>query len=109
MAIEPRAVTIQDSSEIAPTLAMFVGSIMMPEPIMFTATMNVSCIRFIFFCSIGALLKVLSRLFANDVGVKLDATVYSFLEHTLHLITEPGKPVERLLKGGWQFNVARDH
>ena len=28
---------------------MFVGSMMMPEPIMFTATMNVSCIRFIFF------------------------------------------------------------
>ncbi len=50
MAIEPSAVTIQESSEIAPTLAMFVGSMMMPEPIMFTATMNVSCIRLIFFC-----------------------------------------------------------
>ena len=49
MAIEPSAVTIQDSSEIAPTCAMFVGSMMMPEPIMLTATMNVSCIRFIFF------------------------------------------------------------
>ena len=42
--------TIHDSSEIAPTCAMLVGSMMMPEPIMFTATMNVSCIRFIFFC-----------------------------------------------------------
>ena len=41
------AVTIHDKSEIAPTLAMLVGSMMMPEPIMFTATMNVSCIRFI--------------------------------------------------------------
>ncbi len=49
MAIEPSAVTIHDSSEIAPTCAMLVGSMMMPEPIMFTATMNVSCIRFILF------------------------------------------------------------
>ena len=49
MAIEPSAVTIQDNSEIAPTFAMFVGSMMMPEPIMLTATMNVSCMRFIFF------------------------------------------------------------
>ena len=46
MAIEPSAVTIQDSSEIAPTCAMLAGSMMIPEPIMFTATMNVSCIRF---------------------------------------------------------------
>ena len=51
MAIEPSAVTIHDSSEIAPTCAMFVGSMMMPEPIMFTATMKVSCIRFIFLVS----------------------------------------------------------
>ena len=51
MAIEPSAVTIQDSSEIAPTLAMFVGSMMMPEPIMLTATMNVSWSKFIFFCA----------------------------------------------------------
>ncbi len=52
IAIDPTAVTIHDSSEIAPTCAMLVGSMMMPEPIMFTATMNVSCIRFIFFfCS----------------------------------------------------------
>ena len=43
MAIEPTAVTIHDSSEIAPTCAMFVGSMMMPEPIMLTATMKVSC------------------------------------------------------------------
>ena len=51
IAIEPTAVTIHDSSEIAPTCAMLVGSMMIPEPIMFTATMNVSCIRFIFFFS----------------------------------------------------------
>jgi hypothetical protein len=50
MAIEPSAVTIQESSEMAPTLAMFVGNMMIPEPIMFTATMNVSWVRFIFFC-----------------------------------------------------------
>ena len=30
---------------------MFVGSMMIPEPIMLTATMNVSCVRLIFFCS----------------------------------------------------------
>src|SRR6185312_3576425 len=48
MAIEPRAVTIQNKREIAPTCAIFVGSMMIPEPIMFTATMNVSCIRLIF-------------------------------------------------------------
>ena len=52
MASEPSAVTIHDSSEIAPTLAMLEGSMMMPEPIMFTVTMNVSCMTFIFFfCS----------------------------------------------------------
>ena len=28
---------------------MLAGSMMMPEPIMLTATMNVSCITFIFF------------------------------------------------------------
>ena len=56
MAIDPTAVTIHDSREIAPTCAMLDGSMMMPEPIMFTATMNVSCIRFIFFCSAMPLL-----------------------------------------------------
>src|SRR5437879_13060937 len=49
MAIEPTAVTPQESREIAPTWAMFVGSMMIPEPIMLTATMTVSWIRFIFF------------------------------------------------------------
>jgi hypothetical protein len=49
MAIEPNAVTIHESSEMAPTFAMFVGSMMIPLPIMFTATMNVSWMRFIFF------------------------------------------------------------
>ena len=48
MAIEPSAVTIHESREIAPTWAMLLGSMMMPEPIMFTATMNVSCTTFIF-------------------------------------------------------------
>ena len=46
--------TSQDRSEMAPTCAMFAGSMMMPEPIMFTATMNVSWIRFIFFLAAGA-------------------------------------------------------
>ncbi len=47
--MEPSAVTIQESKDIAPTCAMFAGSMMMPEPIMFTATMKVSCIRLIRF------------------------------------------------------------
>src|SRR6476659_10546862 len=49
MAIEPTAVTPQDNSEIAPTCAMLAGSMMMPDPIMLTATSTVSCIRLIFF------------------------------------------------------------
>ena len=48
MAIEPTAVTTQERREIAPTCAMFAGSMMMPEPIMLTATMTVSWIRLIF-------------------------------------------------------------
>jgi hypothetical protein len=51
IAIDPKAVTTHDSSEIAPTFAMLVGSMMIPEPIMFTATMNVSWTTFIFFVS----------------------------------------------------------
>ena len=54
IASDPSAVTTHDSSEIAPTRAMFVGSMMMPEPIMLTATMNVSWTRFIFFECIAA-------------------------------------------------------
>jgi hypothetical protein len=42
MAMEPTAVTSQESSEIAPTSAMFVGSMMIPEPIMLTIVMKVS-------------------------------------------------------------------
>jgi hypothetical protein len=51
IAIDPSAVTTHDSSEIAPTFAMLVGSMMIPEPIMFTATMNVSWTTFIFLVS----------------------------------------------------------
>ena len=29
------------------------------------------------------------RLFANHIGVKLDAAVYAFLKHALHLVIEP--------------------
>ena len=38
--MEPSAVTSHDSREIAPTWAMFAGSMMIPEPIMLTATMQ---------------------------------------------------------------------
>lgn len=47
MASEPIAVTTHDSNEIAPTFAMFAGSMMIPEPIMLTVTINVSCTTFI--------------------------------------------------------------
>jgi hypothetical protein len=43
---------------------MFVGSMMIPEPIMFTATMNVSWSRVIFFCCIGNLVPL-------DIGAAL--------------------------------------
>src|SRR5690349_23200371 len=87
MAIEPTAVTIHDVSEIAPTPAMLAGSMMMPEPIMFTATMNVSCTTFIFFLSDIPLLP-------HHVGVKLDTTVHLLLVHTLHFVIEAREPVE---------------
>src|SRR5262245_36693315 len=49
MAIEPTAVITHDSSEIAPSWARFVGSMMIPEPIMLTATIVVRPARVIFF------------------------------------------------------------
>jgi hypothetical protein len=42
-------------SEIAPTFAMFVGNMMIPEPIMLIVTMNVSCMTFIFFVVCSAM------------------------------------------------------
>src|SRR5215471_4912130 len=58
MAIEPSAVTIQERSEIAPICAMLVGSMMMPEPIMLTATTTVSCIIVIFFGAVAIVLSL---------------------------------------------------
>src|SRR5262245_8453394 len=101
MAIEPTAVTIQDSSEIAPTWAMFVGNMMMPEPIMLTATMNVSCTRFIFFCgaaAMAALLELACVSLAHYVGMELDAAVYLLLVDALHLVVEAGEAVERFFE-----------
>lgn len=46
--MEPMAVTIHDRSETAPSWAMLVGNMMMPEPIMFTVTSVVSPMRLIF-------------------------------------------------------------
>src|SRR5690349_15820111 len=70
---------------------MLAGSMMMPEPIMFTATMNVSCTTFIFFLSDIPLLP-------HHVGVKLDTTVHLLLIHALHFVVEAGKAVERFLE-----------
>src|SRR6185503_8550411 len=91
IAIDPTAVTIHDSSEIAPTRAMLVGSMMMPDPIMLTATMNVSCARLIFPVFIAPSL-------AHDVRVEHDAAVHALLKHTLHFVVESGEAVERLLE-----------
>src|SRR5215471_14139434 len=125
MAMEPTAVTIHDSSEIAPTCAMFVGSMMMPEPIMFTATMNVSWTTFIRFRSCTtppptfsvATLMIAPRTsrvygcrppfpgelsresFAHHVGVEHDAAVHALLVDALHFVVEAWEAVERLLEG----------
>src|SRR5688500_3858688 len=102
MAIEPTAVTIHDSSEMAPTCAMFVGSMMMPEPIMLTATMNVSCMRFICFCgaaAMSALLKGAAGSLAIHVRVELDAAVHQLLVDDLHFVVEAREAVDRFLEG----------
>src|SRR4030095_13909743 len=97
----PRALTSQDSSEIAPTCAMFVGSMMMPEPIMLTATMNVSCTRLIFFCGAAAM-TILLRLervsLADYVRVELDAAVDLLLVDALHFVVEAREAVESILE-----------
>src|SRR5678816_13788 len=101
MAIDPTAVTTHDSNEIAPTPAMLAGSMMMPEPIMFTATMNVSCTTFIFFfvLAIPLLLNLSLRCsLTNHVGVELDATVHLLLVHALHFVVEAGETVERFFE-----------
>ncbi|MNJ66461.1 hypothetical protein D3C77_625420 [compost metagenome] len=46
--MEPTAVMIHDSNETAPSCAMLDGSMMMPEPIMLTATRVVRPTRPIF-------------------------------------------------------------
>src|SRR6188768_4084606 len=92
MAIDPTAVTTHESSDIAPTPAMFAGSMMMPEPIMFTATMNVSWTTFIFFLSSAI------AILLHHVGVELDATVHLLLVHALHFVVEAGEAVERFLE-----------
>src|SRR4051812_30891621 len=94
-AIDPNAVTIQESSDIAPTLAMLVGSMMIPEPIMFTATMNVSCTRFIFFFVSAIVLLLLS----NYVGVEPDTTFDRLLVHPLDFVAEAREAVEGLFEG----------
>src|SRR4029078_1029179 len=101
MAIDPRAVTIHDSSEIAPTCAMFVGSMMMPEPIMLTATMNVSCMRFIFFCrspAMAAFLDLRGGSLAQHVCVGVEAALDLLLVDALHLVVEAREAVERFLE-----------
>src|SRR5918993_2511390 len=76
---------------------------MMPDPIMLTATMNVSCIRFIFFCCCMIFLltsRLRSRgLFLHDVRVELDPSVDLFLIDTLDFVVEPGEAVERFFEG----------
>src|SRR5512139_2804638 len=102
IAIEPTAVTSHDSREMAPTCAMLAGNMMMPDPSMFTVTMNVSCATLIFFCASAILLLLGSlpaRSFADDVGVELDASVHLFLVDALYFVIESGEAVERFLEG----------
>src|SRR5512144_2606640 len=91
IAIEPSAVTPHESSEIAPTCAMFVGSRMIPEPIMFTATRNVRCIRLIFFwsCTGPSASFLIAPSLLDYVGMELDAALDALLEYALHLVVEP--------------------
>src|SRR5579863_7346975 len=80
---------------------MLVGSMMMPEPIMFTATMNVSWTRFIrFACFTSAMMRLLfpGRSLSDHVGVKFDAAVRPLLEYALDLVVEAGETVERFLE-----------
>jgi len=48
MAMEPTAVTSHESREIAPNWPILAGNMMMPDPIIFTATNVVSPMRLIF-------------------------------------------------------------
>src|SRR5688572_22498338 len=98
--MDPSAVTIQDRSEIAPTWAMLVGSMMMPEPIMFTATMNVSCTTFIFLAAgvVSPFTVALLTSPLDRVGEELDAVIDTLLIDALDFVVEAGKAVERFLK-----------
>src|SRR4029450_1081090 len=99
MAIDPTAVTPQESREIAPTWAMLAGSMMMPEPIMFTATMNVSCTTFIFLAAeVPVLAAAALRSPPDRVGEELDAVIDPLLIDALDFVVEAGKTVERFLK-----------
>src|SRR5213082_695950 len=81
---------------MAPTCARLEGSMMMPEPIMLTATMKVSCVTFIFFCGSA----MTAPLFlADDVGMELDAALDALLVDALHLVVEAREAVERVLEG----------
>src|SRR6266550_8595226 len=87
MAIEPTAVTPQESREIAPTCAMFVGSMMMPEPIMFTATMNVSCIRDIFLAAVATISSALFGHAVDVIGPVVLLSPFDFLGKAWELLT----------------------
>src|SRR4051812_8773270 len=81
IASEPSAVTIQDRSEIAPTLAMLAGSMMMPEPIMLIVTMKVSCVTLIFLLATAMALPPVGRELPpwwGDLGSAGDAAVHPF-------------------------------
>src|SRR3954469_3542012 len=99
MAMEPSAVTIHESREIAPTWAMLVGSMMMPEPIMLTATMNVSCTTFIFL-AVGAVSPLTVALLTSPldrVGEELDAVIDPLLIDARNVVGDAGTAVETTL------------
>ena len=75
IAIEPTAVTPHDRSEMAPTCAMFAGSMMMPEPIMLTATSTVNCIMLIF---LVVVLSITSSPVSRFAGVQASVATSMF-------------------------------
>src|SRR5215831_15556975 len=85
---------------MAPTFAMLVGNMMIPEPIMFTATMNVSCIRFIFFffCTTLSFVPASRASFTYGVCVELDAVIFDLLVDALHFVVEARESIERIFE-----------
>src|SRR3954467_4940248 len=87
MAIEPTAVTTQDSNEIAPSCARFVGSMMIPDPIMFTATIVVRPVSVIFLTGSA----MTSSLLQQAVDEVTASAGHGFKPHPMDVRLETGE------------------